>query len=84
MSTARLTWQNPPDLDDPSVPTRTEIAAALASKPSRWAIVARHDRAVRAAGHVDRINSGREYGAGFEATARIIGNEHRVYARHIG
>lgn len=74
-------WGNPPTVDDPRVPTRDEIAAALTRRRCEWAIVARHDRAARAAAHVGRITAGREYGGGYEAVARRIGNEHRVYAR---
>lgn len=76
-----LSFEEPPFADDASVPSRDEIGAALTVKRGRFAIVARHDRAARAAAHVDRINDGREYGAGFDALVRRVGNEHRVYAR---
>jgi hypothetical protein len=76
-----LLWGDPPDSDDLRVPTRGEIAAVLARRRGEWAIVARHDRAARAAAHVGRITAGREYGGGYEAEARRSGNEHRVYAR---
>lgn len=83
MTTNRITFDSPPEHDDPSTITRDEITAALSKRPGKWAIVARHDRAARATSHVERIQSGREYGAGFESVARIVGNEHRVYARFI-
>lgn len=79
--TTMLTWEDPPSGDSPAVPTRQEIAGELAVRFGRWAVVARHDRAARAAAHVERILDGREYGQGFEAVARRVGNEHRVYAR---
>jgi hypothetical protein len=76
-----LSFEDPPGMDDASVPTREEIGAALTVKRGHWAIVARHDRAARAESHAERINAGREYGAGFDALVRRVGNEHRVYAR---
>jgi hypothetical protein len=78
-----ITWETPPEGDDPTIPTREEIAAALTRRAGRWAVVARQDRLVRAEGHADRINSGREYGAGFEGLVRKVGSEHRVYARKV-
>ena len=80
----RLTWEEPPGADDPATPTREDIAGALCKRAGRWAVVGRHDRAARAASHVERINSGREYGAGFDAVHRRVGPEHRVYARKAG
>lgn len=79
-----LTFENPPRNDVPHVPTREEIAKELRANPRKWAIVLRCDRAARAASAVERITSGREYGAGYEAVARRVGPEHRVYARFVG
>lgn len=76
-----VTWEEPPGTDLPEVPSREQIAAALTRRSGRWAIVARHDRVARAQSQVERIESGREYGAGFEAMHRRVANEHRVYAR---
>lgn len=78
-----LTWENPPTTDDAYTLTRDDVAKMLMENAGRWAIVARHDRSARAAAHVKRIESGREYGDGFESVARRIGNEHRVYARRV-
>jgi hypothetical protein len=75
-----LTWEDPSAQDQPEVPTRPQIGALLAANPGQSAIVARHDRAARAVSHVERIVSGREYGDGYAAVARRVGNEHRVYA----
>lgn len=77
----RLTFESPAKHDDPAVMSREEIAAILVANPKQWAVVARHDRAARAATHVERILSGREYGEGFDSVGRRVGNEHRVYAR---
>lgn len=79
-----LAFENPPRDDVPTVPTREEIGQELRDNRRKWAIVLRCDRAARAASAVDRITSGKEYGAGFEAVARRVGPEHRVYARFVG
>jgi hypothetical protein len=76
-----LTFETPPETDNPYALTRDDIAKLLLERPGNWAIVARHDRAARATAMVERVMLGREYGEGFEATARRVGNEHRVYAR---
>lgn len=77
-----LTWENPPEFDDSTVPTKADIAKGLMRRRGKWAIVARVDRAARAATMVDRINTGREYGEGYAAMARQVGREHRVYASY--
>lgn len=81
MASVRLPWEEPPANDSPDVPTANDIASSLARRPGKWAIVAFCDRAARATAMADRINSGREYGAGYDAVARRVGNQHRVYAR---
>lgn len=78
-----LTFENPPTRDNPVTLTKAEIAQELIDNPYHWAVVARVDRAARATAMVERINSGREYGKQFEALARQVGSEHRVYARKI-
>lgn len=83
-ASARLTWDTPPEYDDPQSPTREQIGLALSRRPGKWAIVAYADRATRAATAADRINTGREYGEGFEAVVRRVGNQHRTYARYVG
>lgn len=80
MTAARLTWEPLPPESDPSVLSKDQIAAELTQHPGRSAIIARHDRAARAASHAERINDGREFGPGFQAKAMQIGSEHRVYA----
>ncbi len=81
MAPTRIEWAEVPAHDDDSTPTREAIAAGLAKRPGKWAIVGRHDRAARAETHSDRIESGREYGNGFESIVRRVGNQHLVYAR---
>lgn len=82
-SSARLTWEEPPAADEPDAPARADVAKALARRPGRWAIVAYCDRVARAATVVERITDGREYGPGFQAVHRRVGNQHRVYARFL-
>ncbi len=79
-SESRFTWEPVPPHDDPTIPSKTEIATALKTRPGHSLIVARHDRAARAAAQAQRINEGRDFGPGFTAVARQIGSEHRVYA----
>lgn len=79
----RITFEALPQHNDPTVPSKAEVGAMLAEAPGQWAIVARHDRAERATSHRNRVRDGREYGEGFEAEARQIGSEHRVYARKV-
>lgn len=76
----KLIFEAPPITDDPTVLTKAQIAQQLTERRGESAIVARHDRAQRAAKHVERIRSGAEYGEGFAALAYRVGNEHRVYA----
>lgn len=78
-----LTFETPPTKDDPSTPTRDDVAAALTARTGEWAVVGRVDRAARAEAMAERITSGREYGPGFTALVRRVGNEHRVYARKL-
>lgn len=77
-----LTYEDPPE-NTRAMPTKQEIAAELTENVGKWAVVARHDRLERAMRHADRIKDGAEYGLAFEAVSRSVGNEHRVYARHV-
>lgn len=80
--TTLLTFEEPPERDAPA-PTHTQIAQALTRRPGRWAVVYRADRLARAERTVESINSGLLYGDGFEALARKVGAECRVYARKV-
>lgn len=82
-----LTWEAPP-MSTEHVPTREDIAFTLhelrnltAQAQGAWAVVARPDRMARAEQMAERINSGREYGSGYQAVVRKLGAEIRVYAR---
>ena len=79
-----LVKQDPPTHHDATVPTRGEIAKVLEANAGEWFIVGTHDRMSRAETLVTRIESGREYGEGFEAVYRQVGRDHKVWARQIG
>lgn len=78
-----LTFEDPPAPGEMALLSRDEIAGALTRRPGKWAVVSRPDRVARAELTAERINSGREYGAGFEACVRAAGDraDVRVYAR---
>ncbi|MGK5677634.1 hypothetical protein [Actinoplanes sp. URMC 104] len=84
LSRVSLTWEEPPTRHWPDKLTGVEIAAALRARPNVPAIVARHDRKTRGVAHAERVNSGREFGPGFEAEHWQVGGEHRVYVRYTG
>lgn len=79
-----LTFETPPK--SLRVLTRDETAAELQARPREWAVVSRPDRVARAQSTADRINDGREYGAGYEARVVAAGDRSdvRVYARFTG
>jgi hypothetical protein len=78
-----LTFENPPAQKNMGLLTREEIAAELEARPGEWAVVSRPDRVARGESTAERINDGREYGPGYEATVRYAGDraDVRVYAR---
>jgi hypothetical protein len=78
-----LTKENPPTHHSAYVPTREEIAKVLEANPGESFVVGTHDRASRAETMRDRINEGREYGAGFWAVYRQVGRDHKVYAQKV-
>lgn len=77
-----LTFEDPPS-NRSLVMSREDIARELQSRPGQWAVVNRPDRVARAESTAERINAGREFGDGFEATVRAAGDRSdvRVYAR---
>lgn len=79
-----LTFEQPPT-NESLVMSREDVAAELSSRPGEWAVVSRPDRVARAEATAERINDGREYGAGFEAMVRAAGDRSdvRVYARKV-
>lgn len=79
-----LTFEEPPK--SLRILSREETAEELRSRPGKWAVVSRPDRVARAESTAERINSGREYGPGFEACVVAAGDraDVRVYARKVG
>lgn len=77
-----LTWEDPKPSTE-HVLTREDIVRELSARPGQWAVVARPDRMARAESLAERINGGREYGAGFGAVVRKYGAEIRVYAQRL-
>jgi hypothetical protein len=90
--TAKLRWEDPPTLrrsgPRPAGLDWLAIAAALRARPTRWAIVCVEPDRASAGQTAHRIKIGHIqsfYPAGrFEAKARTVGDECRVYARYIG
>ncbi|WP_030271233.1 hypothetical protein [Streptomyces sp. NRRL B-24484] len=64
------------------------IARALRDRPSEWAVVQRSASITRAASAAQAIRSAKlgayEPAGAFQAVARTVEGEHRVYARWIG
>jgi hypothetical protein len=79
----KLVFANPPESNDATQPSRTEVGDALSRRAGSWAIVGYHDRLARAEAQAVRINSGREYGDGHEAIVRQVGPVFRTYARKL-
>jgi len=75
----------------PPPPAETKhgkIARALRGRPSEWAVVQRVASIARAASAAQAIRSAKlnayEPAGAFQAVARTVEGEHRVYARYIG
>jgi hypothetical protein len=74
-----------------SMPQRidwTAVGETLSGQPERWARIAVLDDVTKAGRYANRIRSGlvdtlAPYGV-FEAAARTVDGEHRVYARLVG
>lgn len=85
----QIVWEEPPE----QTVKRDRVdhkarAAALKSRPGAWGIVATYDSASIAASVAQGIRGGstnawKPQGA-FEAKARTVEKEHRVYARFVG
>lgn len=79
-----IRWEDPPDSMSYDWPC---IAADLKMRPGVWAIVAVPRNAGLAgqmAKHIRQSAYEAMHGAQFEATARTVEAEHRVYARYVG
>lgn len=85
-----IRWEEPPAPTRWGMPVanHADVAAKLRERPGRWAIVSVYSTHVSALSVAYQIRSGklaayRPKGA-FEASARTVDGEHRVYARFVG
>lgn len=81
---AGLVWEDPPAKKNQSG-KYAALAAALRERPGQWAVVRTYDttQSKRAWGFCGSIRVGKlvDLRGGFEAVARTVGSEVRVYAR---
>ncbi|WP_293783610.1 hypothetical protein [uncultured Aeromicrobium sp.] len=85
VSPAGLVFEEPPARTN--VGRYAEIAAALRERPGRWAVVKTWpaERKKAAWSFASHVNSGKlaDMRGGFEATARTIDGQTRVYVRYV-
>lgn len=83
---SRITWEDPPPVGRELVGPYAAFAAAVQERPGEWAVLKEvpREHAKRAWSLSSRVNQGRgkDFGAGFEAVARTIGNVVKVYVRY--
>lgn len=83
-STATVEFLGPPPAAESK---HSKIAAALRARPGEWAVVQRAATIGRAASAAQAIRSAKlsAYGprGSYQAVARTVGAEHRVYARFV-
>lgn len=83
-----MRWQNPPQPRIRPVHDWAGIGSALRARPGEWAIVAVVANAQLAGSTARHVRAGayqalRDFGR-FEAVARTVDGEHRIYARYAG
>lgn len=83
---AGLMWENPPQKTP--VGAYAEIAEALRQNPNRWAVIKTFpvSESKRGWGFAGSIRSGKllDFREGFEANARTVDGQVRVYVRFVG
>ncbi|WP_109507309.1 hypothetical protein [Nocardioides speluncae] len=84
---AGLVWEDPPAKD--SKPGRyAAIAAALRERPNSWAVIRTYpaDQGKKGWGFASSIRNGKylDFRHGFEASARTVDGQVRVYVRYVG
>lgn len=81
-----LRWEDPPPRGGTDRYDWDTIADQLVAQPGRWARVAVAPNASTAGQMAQRIRNGSydALPAGFDATARTVDGEARVYARYVG
>lgn len=85
----RMIWEDPPYRSGPTSRTNHGVAATrLRRRPGRWGVVATYVTASSAASAANMVRTGKTASytpaGAFEATARTVDGEHRVYARYVG
>jgi hypothetical protein len=82
-----LRFEKPAPLIPFSVESRTEIAKALKLTPGRWALLGQRKVAGSARQDAYSVRNGKPgwsmFGPGFEAEARTLFGEHRIYVRYV-
>ncbi len=83
---AVIRWEEPPGIKGGPVHDWAAIAAALRSRPGQWAVVAVCRNQATAGSTAQGVRRGKYevLGPGFEAKARTVDGEPRVYARYVG
>lgn len=81
-----LRWEEPPEQKGGPVHDWRAIGEALRSRPNEWAMAVICRNSATAGSTALLIRRGRydALGSGFEAVARTVGGEARVYARYVG
>lgn len=86
--TDKIVWEAPPATVKRPRVDHVAKAETLKTRPGEWGIVATYDSSSIAASVAQGIRGGttnawKPRGA-YEATARTVEKEHRVYARYVG
>lgn len=81
-----LRFEKPAPLIPYSFAARSEIAEALKLTPGRWALLGQQKAAGSARQAAYSVRNGKPgwamFGPGFEAEARTLFGEHRIYVRY--
>lgn len=85
----RIRWEEPPSRTRVGAPTQhRDVANQLKANPGNWGIVAVYDKASTAGSIAAQIRAGSvnayQPAGAFEAHARTVEGERRVYARYVG
>jgi hypothetical protein len=87
---SRLRFEQPPakTYRTANISESEKAANKLRQRPDEWACIAIYDKGPTANTFAHQIRHGQipafKPEGSFEATARAVGNEHRVYARYVG
>ena len=89
LNPAEIVWEDPPARRRRGGTARyTQAAAALRANPNQWAVIRRwpKEHIGRAGNFATSIKKDVlvDFRGGFEAIARTVGDEARVYARFVG